>query len=86
MFDQCSIWEHIYISKKEGEIKMKEYTVAPNKDATGWYVKVEDIAPTDHYEKKDKAIAKAEEMAQENKPSKLYILDKYHEVLEEKSY
>lgn len=65
---------------------MKEYTVAPNKDATGWYVKVKDIAPTDHYEKKDKAIEKAEQLAEENKPSKLYIQDKYHEVIEERTF
>ncbi|GGD01700.1 hypothetical protein N780_14495 [Pontibacillus chungwhensis BH030062] len=65
---------------------MREYTVAPNKDATEWYVKVEDVAPTDKYEKKDKAIEKAEEMAQEHKPSKLYILDKYHEIEEERSF
>ncbi|MGP4076183.1 DUF2188 domain-containing protein [Halobacillus sp. K22] len=65
---------------------MKEYTVAPNKDVTGWLIKIEDVAPTDLYDERDTAVAKAEEMAQENKPSKLYILDQNHEVEDERSY
>lgn len=65
---------------------MKEYTVAPNRDATAWFVKVEDIAPTHQYAKKDKAIEEAEQMAEENKPSKLTVLDKNHEVLEERTF
>ncbi|ASF41071.1 MULTISPECIES: DUF2188 domain-containing protein [Halobacillus] len=65
---------------------MKEYTVAPNKDVTGWLIKIEDVAPTDLYDERDTAVAKAEEMAQDNKPSRLYILDQNHEVEEERSY
>ncbi|MYL36002.1 DUF2188 domain-containing protein [Pontibacillus yanchengensis] len=65
---------------------MNEYTVAPNKDATGWLVKVEDVAPTEHYIDRDSAVEKAEEIAKEHSPSKIYILDKYHEVEEERSF
>ncbi|MFZ0369256.1 MAG: DUF2188 domain-containing protein [Halobacillus sp.] len=65
---------------------MKEYTVAPNKDVTGWLIKIEDVAPTDLYDERDTAVTKAEEMAQDNKPSRLYILDQNHEVEEERSY
>jgi len=65
---------------------MKNYSVAPNKDATAWMVKLEDVAPTESFETKDEAIAKAEEMAKENSPSKLSILDKNHDVIEFKTY
>ncbi|WP_181347663.1 DUF2188 domain-containing protein [Thalassobacillus sp. CUG 92003] len=65
---------------------MKEYTVAPNKDVTGWLVKIEDIAPTDLYDEKDTALEKAEQLAQENKPSRLTILDEHHQVEQEKRY
>ncbi|WP_174615683.1 DUF2188 domain-containing protein [Virgibacillus ihumii] len=65
---------------------MKHYTVAPNKDATAWYVKIEDVAPTEEYDKRDKAIEAAEETAKENKPSTLSILTKEHEVEEKRTY
>jgi len=65
---------------------MKNYSVAPNKDATAWMVKLEDVAPEDSYTSKDEAIANAEEMAKENSPSKLSILDKNHDVIEFKTY
>jgi len=65
---------------------MKNYSVAPNKDATAWMVKLEDVAPEDSYTSKDEAIAKAKEMAIENSPSKLSILDKNHDVIEFKTY
>lgn len=65
---------------------MKNYSVAPNKDATAWMVKLEDVAPEDSYTSKDEAIAKAEEMAKENSPSKLSILDKNHDVIEFQTY
>ncbi|HLR41488.1 MAG TPA: DUF2188 domain-containing protein [Virgibacillus sp.] len=65
---------------------MKNYSVAPNKDATAWMVKLEDVAPTESFETKDEAIAKAEEMAIENSPSKLSILDKNHDVIEFQTY
>lgn len=71
----------------EGENEpMKEYSVVPNKDVTGWFVKIEDIAPTDLYDERNTAIEKAEQIAQENKPSKLLILDQNHEVEEERKY
>ncbi|MBN9654655.1 DUF2188 domain-containing protein [Halobacillus litoralis] len=65
---------------------MKQYSVVPNKDVTGWFVKIEDVAPTDLYDERDTAVAKAEEIAKENKPSKLQILDQNHEVEEERTY
>lgn len=65
---------------------MKNYSVAPNKDATAWMVKLEDIAPTDSFDAKDEAIAKAEQMAKENSPSKLSIVDKNHDVIKYKTY
>ncbi|MCA1020800.1 DUF2188 domain-containing protein [Halobacillus litoralis] len=65
---------------------MKEYSVVPNKDVTGWFVKIEDVAPTDMYDERDTAVEKAEEIAQQNKPSRLYILDQNHEVEEERTF
>ncbi|WP_173918444.1 DUF2188 domain-containing protein [Halobacillus sp. Marseille-Q1614] len=65
---------------------MKEYSVSPNKDVTGWFVKIEDVAPTDEYDERDTAIAKAKEMAEHNKPSRVLILDKNHEVEDEIKY
>lgn len=65
---------------------MKKYSVAPNKDVTGWFVKIEDIAPEKEYGVKDDAIAEGERVAKVNSPSKLIILDKNHEVLEERTY
>ncbi|RWZ59135.1 DUF2188 domain-containing protein [Halobacillus fulvus] len=65
---------------------MKEYSVVPNKDVTGWYVKIEDVAPTDLYDERDTAVAKAEELANSNKPSRLLIMDQNHEVEEERKF
>ncbi|AIF44225.1 DUF2188 domain-containing protein [Virgibacillus sp. SK37] len=65
---------------------MKKYSVAPNVDVTGWFVKLEDVAPEEVYDAKDDAIAAAEQMAKENSPSLLEILDKNHNVVEEKRY
>ncbi|MGP4059291.1 DUF2188 domain-containing protein [Halobacillus litoralis] len=65
---------------------MKQYSVVPNKDVTGWFVKIEDVAPTDEYDERDTAVEKAEAIAKENKPSKLSILDQNHEVEEERTY
>ncbi|GIP62481.1 MULTISPECIES: DUF2188 domain-containing protein [Bacillota] len=65
---------------------MRTYSVTPNVDATGWFVKLEDVAPEELYEAKDDAIKAAEQMADENRPSKVQILDKFHQVLEEKRY
>jgi len=43
---------------------MKEYGAMPNKDVSGWYVKMEDAA-----------VLEAEGLARENAPSKLIICD-----------
>ncbi|WP_053217991.1 DUF2188 domain-containing protein [Virgibacillus senegalensis] len=65
---------------------MKDYSVAPNKNAEGWYVKIEDVAPTDLYSNKADAIAEAEKLASNDTPSRLMILDENHEIVEEKKY
>lgn len=65
---------------------MKNYSVAPNQDASAWIVKLEDIAPAQEFDAKDDAVAKAEEMAKENSPSKLSVLDKKHNVTHEERY
>ncbi|OZU88180.1 hypothetical protein CIL03_13745 [Virgibacillus indicus] len=65
---------------------MKTYSIAPNVDASGWFVKLEDVAPEKIYDAKDDAIAAAEQMAKENSPSKVEVLDKNHNIVEEKRY
>ncbi|MBA2175126.1 DUF2188 domain-containing protein [Halobacillus locisalis] len=65
---------------------MKEYSVVPNKDATGWFVKIEDVAPTDEFDERDKAVEKATEIAEQNKPSRVLIMDKNHEVESERKF
>lgn len=65
---------------------MNEYSVTPNKDVTGWFVKLEDAVPSTEYVAKDDAIEKAEQMAKNNKPSKVVILDKEHAVIEERTF
>lgn len=65
---------------------MKEYSVVPNKDVTGWFVKIEDVAPTDEFDERDKAVEKATEMAEKNKPSRLLIMDQNHEVESERKF
>lgn len=65
---------------------MNEYSVTPNKDVTGWFVKLEDAVPSTEYVAKDDAIEKAEQMAKDHKPSKVIILDKDHSVLEERTF
>lgn len=62
---------------------MNRYYVVPDKDATAWYVKIEDVAPIEEYDKKDKAVEAGEKMAEENKPSTLIILDNAHEIEDE---
>ena len=56
---------------------MKTYAVTPSVDADGWFVKVENVAPTALYTSKDAAIEKAEQTAKENSPSKLVIYDQH---------
>ncbi|AVQ99967.1 hypothetical protein OPHB3_0388 [Oceanobacillus picturae] len=65
---------------------MKTYSVVPNVDVSGWFVKLENVAPEDVYEAKDDAIAAAEQMAKENTPSMVEIMDKNHNVIEEKRF
>ncbi|MFD1019950.1 DUF2188 domain-containing protein [Thalassobacillus hwangdonensis] len=65
---------------------MKTYTVVPNKDVTGWLVKMEDVAPTDVHEDRDSAVQVAKELAEKNKPSKLTIMNGKHEVEEEMTF
>lgn len=65
---------------------MKTYSVAPNADISGWFVKLEDVAPEEEYLSKDAAISAAEEMAKKKSPSKVQILDKDHTIIEEKRY
>ncbi|WP_079477825.1 DUF2188 domain-containing protein [Halobacillus salinus] len=65
---------------------MKEYSVVPNKDVTGWVVKIEDVAPTDEYDERDQAVEKALEIAEKNKPSRVLIMDKNHEVESERTF
>lgn len=66
---------------------MKQYSVVADKDASGWFVKLENVAPTSYYKKKDNAIEAAEELAKENKPSKLTVFqDNNHDVSETRTY
>lgn len=65
---------------------MKNYSVAPDQNASRWIIKLEDVSPTESFPSKDGAIAAAEELAKENSPSKLQILDKEHNVVEEREY
>lgn len=65
---------------------MNKYYVVPDKDATAWYVKIENVAPVEEYDKKDKAIEAGEKIAQENKPSSLIILDNNHETEDERNF
>ncbi|TSB46555.1 DUF2188 domain-containing protein [Alkalicoccobacillus porphyridii] len=61
---------------------MKEFSVVPNKDATTWLIKAEDVAPVHEFDKRDDAVEKAKELASEQKPSELTIFDSNNEVLD----
>ncbi|WP_085523596.1 DUF2188 domain-containing protein [Tuberibacillus sp. Marseille-P3662] len=65
---------------------MNQYYVVPDKDALGWYVKIEDTAPIELYDKKDKAIDAGVHIAKDHRPSHLSILDSDHNVEEERIY
>ncbi|WP_010647792.1 DUF2188 domain-containing protein [Oceanobacillus massiliensis] len=65
---------------------MKTYSVTPNVDVSAWFVKLEDVAPEEVYDSKDEAIEAAEQMAKENTPSLVEILDKDHNVIEERRF
>jgi len=65
---------------------LRTYRVVPNVDVSGWFVKLEDVAPEEIYDTKDEAIEAAETMAKENTPSLVEIMDKNHNVVEEKRF
>lgn len=65
---------------------MKKYAVTPNVDADGWFIKVENVAPTALYTSKDAAIEKAKQMAKENSPANLVIYDQFKNVEEDYSF
>ncbi|RIW28596.1 DUF2188 domain-containing protein [Bacillus salacetis] len=65
---------------------MKEYYVVPNKDETGWYVKIEDVAPTNLYTGRSEAIEEAERLAKDNQPAKVLVQNEDHQVVSEKSF
>lgn len=65
---------------------MKNYSVAPNKDATVWFVKMEDVAPLEEYDTYDKAIEAGFKIAEENKPSSLTILDENHDIQDKRTF
>lgn len=52
---------------------IKKYAITPNVDADGWFIEVENVAPTALYTSKDAAIEKAKQVAKKNSPSKLVI-------------
>ncbi|NTU25601.1 DUF2188 domain-containing protein [Bacillus tequilensis] len=64
----------------------KEYAVTPNVDADGWFITVENVAPTALYTSKDAAIEKAKQVAKDNSPSRLVIYDQFNNVEEEHSF
>ncbi|WP_409250907.1 DUF2188 domain-containing protein [Bacillus sp. SCS-153A] len=65
---------------------MKEYYVVPNKDESGWYVKIEDVAPTTLFNGRSEAIDEAERLAKENQPAKVLVENEDHEVVSEKTF
>jgi hypothetical protein len=65
---------------------MKEYTIVPNKDSSGWYVKLEDVAPENLYDNRSIAIDEAEKLAMDNQPSKILVYNEELELVDEKIY
>ncbi|WP_174733132.1 DUF2188 domain-containing protein [Mesobacillus harenae] len=65
---------------------MNLYSVVPDKDITGWYVKLEDVAPTELHSSRSVAINEAVDLANKNRPSKVVILDKDHNVDDERTF
>ncbi|MFC4076407.1 DUF2188 domain-containing protein [Salinithrix halophila] len=65
---------------------MNCYTITPNKDATGWFVKIENTAPAELYTQKDAAIEAGIDLAKTHAPSKLVILDKNHQEEEVRKF
>ncbi|MGM0845233.1 MAG: DUF2188 domain-containing protein [Bacillota bacterium] len=65
---------------------MKEFYVVPNKDESGWFVKIEDVAPTNLYNGQSEAVAEAEKLAKENQPAKVLVENENNEVVSEKTF
>lgn len=65
---------------------MRLYTVTPNVDATGWFIKLENVAPEELYDSKDEAVSVATQMAKENTPSTVQVLDGDNNVEDEYHY
>lgn len=65
---------------------MNMYSVVPAPKDAGWIVKLEDVAPDGQFQTEDEAIATAEDMAKNNRPSIVKILDKNHDVVEERKF
>ncbi|WP_195258955.1 DUF2188 domain-containing protein [Bacillus paralicheniformis] len=65
---------------------MKVYTVTPNAETDGWFLKLEDTAPIELYDTRTEAVEKGEEMAKENRPAKLVIYDRQDNKEDERSY
>jgi len=65
---------------------MKVYTVTPNAETDGWFLKLEDTAPVELYDTRAEAVEKGEKMAKENRPAKLVIYDRQDNKEDERSY
>lgn len=65
---------------------MKEYSVVPNKDATTWFLKIEDVAPYEEFDKQTTAVEAGIRVAEANKPSRLIIFDETNEKQEIKTF
>jgi len=65
---------------------MYVYSVTPNVDVTGWFVRLEDAVAEDVYDSKDDAIEVTEQLAQENSPSKVEIKNMNHQIEEELNF
>ncbi|MCF3944091.1 DUF2188 domain-containing protein [Oceanobacillus alkalisoli] len=62
---------------------MNMYSVVPNPKATGWLVKLEDVAPEEQYNSEEEAMEAAEKLAKENRPSTIQILNMEHDIVDE---
>lgn len=62
---------------------MKKYTVEPGQHAATWMVKLEGVAPAGTYDDYDQAVEAGKEIAENNKPSILTVLDKYKKAQDE---
>ncbi|WP_066175679.1 DUF2188 domain-containing protein [Bacillus marinisedimentorum] len=65
---------------------MYTYTVVPNKDASAWIVKAEDVAPEQSYISRDRAVDTAKELARENSPASVQVMDRDHQLVDEMKF